>query len=227
MDDISNRTLALLLVTSIIVSLGFTLYSLNGITRDAVTGRVGSTGSGRVNLTVASSVSISLVNSAIDFGTGYVNSSKSTCNTNATLNAGANYNDTEGAADTANNCWSQTVGSVTPKGLQIENDGNVNVLLTMVGPDVHNFLNYSTSGSYPRNFSWRARDNQTACATGATLQSTYIVFNGSSQNVCSNFSYQPNANDELGIDVRLVIPVDIKPGTYSNSSIVFTAVAQN
>jgi hypothetical protein len=225
MDDISNRTLALLLVTSIIASLGFTLYGLNGMTKNPVTGRA-SSGSGRVNLTVASSVSITLTSSAIDFGTGYVNSSSSSkCGTNATLNAGQTYNDTENVVNT---CWVQTIGTAQPTSLKIENDGNVNVQLSVVGPAEAQFFN-SYGGSYPYNLTWRARASEAgSCVTGAvSFQQAYTNFGGTSKAVCSNMTYQPGTSDELAIDVKLTIPANIVPGAYSNSTIIFTAVQQS
>jgi hypothetical protein len=219
---LSNRFLALIVIMAIALS-GFSTFTLlnklSQLPAQEITGKAGSSGIGRVNFTVASSVSITLTNNAIDFGTGYVNSSK--CATNATLNAGQSYNDSDGPINT---CWIQTVGSAQPTSFLIENDGNVNIILKVTGPDQRNFLNYT--GSYPNNLTWRARNSEPgACAGGTgTFQQLYTSFNGVQKDACTNMTYQPSGNDELAIDIQLIIPSDIKPGEYKNSSIEFTAV---
>jgi hypothetical protein len=212
MDDISNRTLALLLVTAIVVSLGFTVYSLNNLGAGA-TGRA-TTQQGNVTLNVESSVSIILRADNINFGTGYVNGS---CNfpiatNNATLTAGLTHTN-------LNNCW--TNRTAQPTSLRLENDGNRNASITIRGPNARQFFgNYA--GSNPYNFTFRSRDSETgSCNSG--LQATYMSFQAAPTTVCSRLLFDPSSSDELAIDIQVVIPSDIPPGTYQNSTIEFTA----
>ncbi len=215
MNDMSNKALAFILVASIVITLGFTVFTLNELSAQRITG-FASSGQGRVNFTVQSSVSIVLTNSIIDFGSGYVNSSK--CGTNATLFAGATYNDTEN-----NDCWVDTANAA-PVSFNIQNDGNRNIQLQVIGPDQRAFLNYS--GSSPNNLTWRARNNETtSCVAGATFQTAYTDFGGALKTVCSNMTYQPSSQDEVAVDIQVVIPVDILPGLRTNSTVDFQASA--
>jgi hypothetical protein len=177
-----------------------------------------------VNFTVQSSISIVLTNSVIDFGTGYVNSSKAVCNTNATLNAGPTYNDTEN-----NDCW--TDQTAVPVSFNVQNDGNVNVDLKVIGPDQRAFLNYTKS--QPNNLTWKARNNESnTCigTAGAGLTAgalTWQDFGGTLKSICTNMTYQPSTQDEIAVDIKLIIPVDINPGLRTNSSIEFQAIQAN
>ncbi len=217
--EISNKLLALLVVVAMGLSAvsTFTLLSRLSIiqAQEPFTGKATSQ-QGTVNFTVQSSVSIVLTNSIVDFGSGFVNTSK--CGTNATLFAGATYNDTEN-----NDCWVDTVNAA-PVSFNIQNDGNRNVQLQVIGPDQRAFLNYS--GSYPNNLTWRARNNEsTSCVGGATFQTAYTDFGGALKTVCSNMTFQPNNQDEIAVDIQIVIPADITPGKRENSTVDFQASA--
>ncbi|MCF7799319.1 hypothetical protein K9M74_05445, partial [Candidatus Woesearchaeota archaeon] len=66
--DISNKTLGLLLVAAIVVSVGGTLMSLNQLESVSPTG-FATTGSGTVDLDIGSYVAIVVDDTAINFGT--------------------------------------------------------------------------------------------------------------------------------------------------------------
>ena len=218
MDNISNRTLAILLVTAIVVSLGATVTTLNRLS-SGPTGKA-NYDMGEVQLEVSDTVSIILLNDTIDFGSGYVNDS---CGgggaTYAVLNAGATYNDTDG-----DDCWT---ASETPTSIHIENDGNLNVTLKVYGPTNLSF--FTTGGapygeSNPYGIEFRARDYEAgSCdtSTGGTFQQTWLNFGGQNQTICDDF--QHSSTDELAIDVRVVIPSDLGSGVYQNNTIEFTA----
>lgn len=220
MDDISNRTLALMLLAAIVVSLGATVYTLNYFNQvDGVTGRAASARSGNVTLTVETAESFVLRVSTIDLGAGFVNTSKPECIDNATLFAAQQYNDTNG-----DNCWTSLNGlSEAPKGFQIENDGNVNLSLYVQGPNSTRF--FRKSGVAPpaqANLSWKGRSNETgSCASG--LSSTWKDFQLHTQLVCDDLLYFPTSTDTLGVDVKVVIPPSgLAAGLYENASITFT-----
>ena len=231
MDDISNRTLALLLVTAIVVSLGATVYTLNVMSGVRLpTGRAGSE-AGEVNLTVESAISILLWNNTIDFGYGFVNTSSpkdtQTCAGYANLSirwaSGANtYYD-------ENDCWTSfTAGHPTTPThpFTIENEGNQNVTLTVLGPLPISFFNddvdLTNASNYNLSFAGENMELD-ACSTGLTT--AWTTFNGTQQDVCGNsrYSYISGA-DDLAVNIKVLIPATgLDPGEYKNSSITFTA----
>ncbi len=220
MDDISNRTLALMLLAAIVVSLGATVYTLNYFNQvSGVTGRAASPKSGNVTLTVETAESFQLKISAIDFGAGFVNTSVAACTDNATLFAAQQYNDTNG-----DNCWTSLNGlNEVPKGFQLENDGNVNLSIYVQGPNSTRF--FRKNGVAPpaqANLSWKGRSNETgSCASGLT--STWKDFQLHTQLVCDDFLYYPTNTDSIGVDVKVVIPPSgLSAGLYENASITFT-----
>ena len=215
MNDISNRTLAILLITAIVVSLGASVYTINvlpGLT--GITGRA-STGSGNVTLAVSTTVSIVMNADEVDFGSGYVNTSKAGCADNATLRAGATYADSGGG-----DCWT---ASETPGPLVVENDGNRNITLTVTGPVVAAFFS-SYPGSYEYNFSWQMRNNESGSCDEITAGAdSYQPFDGTAQSICTNMDFEPSSSDEIAVDIEVKIPADLDPGTYENATITFTA----
>ncbi|MCM2325710.1 MAG: hypothetical protein NDI94_04550 [Candidatus Woesearchaeota archaeon] len=223
MDDISNRTLALLLLAAIVVSLGATVYTLNTLNNvGGFTGRAASPKYGNVTLTVVSAESFRLEVANINFGSGFVNTTDPKCqgtNSNATLFAGATYNDTNG-----DNCWvSLTSLPQVPVGFEIVNDGNVNLTISVTGPNSSNFFPGST-GTF-RNLSWKARNNESSACTSGLASSIWKDFQNHSQTVCSKLSYYPESQDSIGIDVKVVIPATGVPaGLYEDAQIKFTGV---
>jgi hypothetical protein len=171
---------------------------------------------GNVSIEVTSIVSIVLRQSAVDFGSGYVNGScrYPDATTNATLTAGEVY-------ENLNGCW--TDYSAGPTSLRLENDGNRNVMVMVQGPSEQHFFE-GYSGINPYNLTWRARDSEIepgSCI--GTLQGDFIPFRGV-QTVCSNLGYDPSTQDEISIDIMVVIPADLSSGVYENSTIEFTAL---
>jgi hypothetical protein len=214
MADISNRTLALLLISAIVVSLGITIYSLNMLTTGKITGRA-TTQPGNVTVTIQDATSIWLYKSIVDFGVGYVNTSKAACATNATLNASYQYRDSEGS-----DCWTDNTKS--PTGMAVENDGNRNVTLQIEGPPPATF--FQGAGAPVANISWKARNNESnSCNTG--LQSTYISFDGTLQTACSKLLFTPSNQDDIAIDIQVIVPAGLAPAVYTNSTIELTAAA--
>ncbi len=215
---ISNKALAVLVVAAIVVSVFSTLLTLDSLTKfrqladEQVTGRL-TTGDGQVNFSVSNTASILMNNAIIDFGSGYVNATKCT---NATLTV----NDT-GFSDPGD-CWVATPNSAdTP--ILFENDGNVNATLTVTGENGVTFFN-SYSGSYPYNITWTARNNETLACTewSGTASSAWNNFTGGADSICDNFRFLPENQDELAVDIRITVPVDLPPGQYQDSDVTFT-----
>ncbi|MCX6709770.1 MAG: hypothetical protein NTV63_02325, partial [Candidatus Woesearchaeota archaeon] len=120
MDDISNNTLATLLVIAIIVSIGGTLISINKLSGMGAPGLTGFATTGKVNLTVQTTSGIS-VTQEIDFGTGYAN-----VGTNCTMES--NLSDGSRAdADCLGTNWPSAIVDATKRHIMINNTGNQNI----------------------------------------------------------------------------------------------------
>ena len=231
MDDISNRTLALLLVTAIVVSLGATVYTLNTMSGVRLpTGRAGSE-AGEVNLTVENAISILLWNSTIDFGKGHVNQTgpkvalcANFANLSITWNGGSpDYTDTND-----DDCWNSVdVGQPTQPThpFTIENEGNQNVTLSVLGPTPADFFNNQPVGYY--ELMWQGENMEAdACSVAGDFETTWTNFSGVSQDICANNRYGfVSGADDLAVNIAVMIPVlGLTPGTeFKNSSITFTA----
>ncbi len=227
----SNKTLTFLVILAMSVSLISTLYLIYTIqiifsNPSYLTGKAPS-GTGEINLTTESVISIELYNNSIDFGSGFVNTTKCT---NATLSisydGGLNtYNDSNG-----NDCWRGTTGADVPAPLnmfKIVNTGTQNVTLTVRGPKPIDFftgINPPTASPDLYNLSWQGENIDNGCTTG--LVTAWMFFNGTYQIICPNFGlgYIPT-NNEVAINVKVQIPGSgVDTGReYSNDSIEFTA----
>ena len=117
-DDISNKSLALLLAFAIVISLFgvlVTTLSLNKLNHFGITGLAA--GSGYVNLTVGGLTACSVVTN-VSFGSG---------NPTTTLILSV-ANDSGANVSGFNNC-SDSTPSPCYKGMQINNTGNVNIIV--------------------------------------------------------------------------------------------------
>ncbi len=185
------------------------------------------TASGEVNLTVQSVISIKLNSDVIDFGSGFINTSKCT---NATLSirhgGGLNtYNDSDG-----NDCWRSTTGADVPgpsNPFEIENDGDDNVTLTITGPHPYDFftgVNPPTTDPALYNISWQGENIDNGCTSG--LVTSWTAFNGTTHIVCDNNRLGfISTDDEVAVNIKVQIPASgIDTGReYQNDSIIFTA----
>jgi hypothetical protein len=223
MVDISNRTLALLLLAAIVVSLGLTVYTINTLNNvGGVSGMVASPRYGNVTLTITSAESFRLEVATVNFGSGFVNTTDSKCqgtNSNATLFAGATYNDTNG-----DNCWVSLITTPpSPVGFEIVNDGNVNLTISVTGPNSSLFFPGATNPL--TNLSWIARNNESSSCTSGLSSTKWKDFQNHSQTICSKLSYFPESSDSIGIDVKVVIPATGVPtGLYEDAQIKFTGI---
>ena len=237
MDDISNRTLALLLVTAIVVSLGTTVYTLNVMSGVRLpTGRAGSE-LGEVNLSVESAISILLWNSTIDFGVGFVNTTgvkAPLCTNWANLSIRWAGGPTAGTyADTGgSDCWNSFISGQPTEPTHpftIENEGNQNVTLFITGPTPLDFFNNEAGLTEPAyyNLSWQGENMEAnACSVAGDFETGWTTFSGAQQTVCANERYGFVAGaDDLAINIAVQIPTSgLSVGTeYKNSSITILA----
>ena len=227
----SNKSLALLVILAMSLSLFSTLSLINSIQKFfprpvELTGKA-PTALGEVNLTVQQLVSIILWNNTIDFGAGTVNNTQP-CN-NATVSIEWAGGPTGSYSD-PNDCWINSTGgqpSQPSYPFTIENDGNENVTLTITGPTPTDFFTASgppAVGPEFYNLSWAGENMDNGCTSG--LITAWTSFNGSEQTICDNnyFGFVAG-DDDLAVNIRVQIPAQgiDKNQEYKNDSIVFTA----
>jgi hypothetical protein len=169
-------------IAVIIVSLFFIGTELTGSV-------VSENGTGVLNVTVSSLVSLNFTTASLDFGSGGVDDGED----GATLNS-------EGSVLLGT--WSATSGE-----LVLENIGNVNVSLTLATNEtVDNFIG-GTSPTIKAKTS-DSSGNTGACS-GATevFDGSYAEINQTTQTACSIFAYDTSMN-EIDINIELYIPND-------------------
>ncbi len=224
MEDISNRTLATLLIAAIVISLGGTVISLNRLSRittpaQQITGMAQTSG-GQVNLTVQSSLSIVLTANSIDFGTGWINGSNPAC---VGATGGANLS-TEGTGSNTNSCWINDSGIIGQapnpvfNDFIIENDGTINATVMLSGQ-----TNITTLGNrapdYTR-YAWKL-DSTTLSNCHRTPAAGWYEF-ASNSTICQNLPWE-DANDHLVVDVWVRFPANQTAGGYGDNTVLFQA----
>jgi len=213
MNEISNRTLVFLITIAIFFSLFGTVTVLNKLGVDAVpliTGAQTATQQAQVNVTVAASTSIVLRNGAnVTFGNGSA--------------AGGVALSTLGGTDNPNTFFDPGSNSDADD-FVVENDGNVDVNLTINGSSAADFITSGTSPAYNwsgTNFS-SVETTDNGCIDGnlTTTQTPFGVEGNDS--ICQNFTFR-DADDRLNVTINLFLPGDTEPSTYTDSNIFFMA----
>jgi len=190
MKEISNQTLAVLLVVAIVASAGQTWFLMSGNSNMVATGAA--TGIAKLNVTPV--VAISLPVSSVDFGA---------------LFQGASMNTTSGS----------------PAPLQVQNDGGVNVNVS-IARDVSSSALFSGTGGGDNtaSFQFKVADGVEPISFN-TAQSTTNWTNvpGTSglSNVIVGLKYQ-DIDDVAQVHLLVNVPSDESPGSKSET-LVFTA----
>ncbi|MBU0535656.1 MAG: hypothetical protein KKE20_01725 [Nanoarchaeota archaeon] len=219
MSEISNKTLAILLVAAIVVSLGGTMISLgkiSGLRMMSVTGFAESE-LANVSVRITTQASINWTTNSTDFGSGYVVSGCTHCHMNTS---------TSGIGSEDATCCS--AGLTGPDSyLVLENNGNQNVSLTFdFDKDAAAFIG-GTNPVFQINIS---EGEPTSCvdvsgAPGsglvATWNNTFANVPTATDSVCGIF--QPEqGHDQLNVTVAISIPENAIKGSLSS---VVTATA--
>ena len=194
MDEISNKTLAILLIGAIVISLGGTLISLNrlaGIKIPMITGLYGEPHEAIVQLDITSVVQVNFTTDTINWGSGTVVVGKDFCVLNS-------YDSSIGA-----NC-----STFTPQtaGLVLENIGNKNVTLNItMQKNAADFI-------HPTNAvcQWNVSNLETGSCPGmARTPSSWQTCSATPTVVCNstgNGFLADDGADTLKFDVRVQIP---------------------
>ncbi len=197
-SEISNKTLAVLLSISIVISLGGLVVYMTG--ENQITGSaISPTALARINITAKASINWTV--NSVDWGTGAVNTSYEYCQLN-----------TEGLNNPAN-CTNFT--TVT-EGLRLINDGNRKVEVNLSS----NASGAQFIGGTNPLFQWKLANNESnscgspstgnACSVNASalqFQGAYYDVNTSSTLICPCFNPQ-NPNDLLNVELQVRVPSD-------------------
>lgn len=192
--EITNKTLGMLLIAAIVVSLGGTFVSLNKLDGVSTTGYATNNQTGTVSLTVGSSLSIIVTDGTIDFGTCSPQASDITLISENVAGAGDNTN-----------CQ----GGTFPDRLVIENDGNKDANVTV--RTTHNGTTMFDTSTGGLAYKILNETGQEGC-DGVQVQNTYLNFtitNGTDPLYknpgCSNLSFV-DGNDAIAMFAQVVLP---------------------
>ena len=196
--DLSNKSLALLLVAAIIISLGGTMISLNKLNEMGVTGLV----PGQVTLAITSNMSCN-VDTNVSFGSAGQPASKITLSTNKD-NTGNNFSD----------CSSP---SALCKGIQINNTGNVNIKVNfssnvdgaslLGGSHIAGDFNYTAI-----NGTAETVPTESGCVGTGTAMTGWAAVPTTNTSICTNLSYT-DTNDMVSLEFNVSIDQNTPPGT--------------
>ncbi|MBW3003357.1 hypothetical protein KY337_02250 [Candidatus Woesearchaeota archaeon] len=201
MEDISNKTLALLLGVAIVVSL-VGIFTAESGTLTVLTGR-GTTETSNVTFTTESETNIK-VDGNITFGSGRVDLGQ----TFAILDSGD--------GSTTNGNWSFSAHNIS-----ITNEGTVNVSVSVQSDKTP--ATFIGGGTNPE-FAWKAIEAEANACVG-DLNDTYTDhnFTTSATTFCTNLASVGTAN-QLDMPVRLTVPEDATTGD-KNAQLTFTATS--
>jgi hypothetical protein len=215
MNNISNRTLVLLVVIAIFFSLFGTVSVLDRLGINAfniITGAQTSSQRAEVNVTVAGGNSIILRNGGnVSFGNGSVFGTGAYLSTNTSFANPNTFLDPGSDADADD--------------ITIENDGNVDVNITINGSKATDFITTGTSPLYnfsAFNMSSVGAGPEDGCRGGRRNTSQIAFGIGSAKSICQNFTFA-DANDTINLTIWLFVPSDTEPNVYQDTNIVFTS----
>ncbi len=247
MQDISNRTLAMLLVVAILVSLGSSFYAINKIGRMPFGGppisglAVLTDENATISLTVASLTAVNFTTYTIAWGSGAVDAGNDACWIDSKGLTGTSQTQYDNVFGTSSGICSTDGFDSQTGGLILENIGNSNVSLNVsCGKTAASFLG-GTEPFYVYNVS-EGSDSSEVCSRdddlnwfytnnsmemiGRYLNCTAINATYGGVSVCNatqgGFSYEDHM-DQLRFDFAVRIPSDANPGAASDT---FTAIIE-
>ena len=224
MDDVSNKTVVMLLIATVVVSLGGAYVSLNavnnklsGIGLSPITGLATTVPNGTATLIVSLVSSIQFSDAAVDFGTGSINTTLGNCTLSTTSANSGGCVDFDAQAN----------------GFTIENDGNTNLSITLVSDKTSaNFIadgaglflwnvSVSEAGSCVNATGDRlavepntTTNNGCGGDTDNTCGAIYEAVSTTTKNICPSLLFD-DSSDALDIDINITIPVTSPSGSKS------------
>jgi len=241
MEEISNKSLAILLVVAIVVSMGGTFITLKRTQElpQVFTPTGAATTSseiGTTNVTIQENAEVTFTVSNINFGAGYVNASFTNCNMTSNTKDGAKH---------YQGCVGFTEGATTADGelntsLVLENTGNRNLSINLnASVDADSFIGGGASGNPSPLFQWKLKpasddpnragdgdDTVASCNNAWKDTSAYTNVNTTSIGTCvcgdcstTHYFDPANDRDEVFIDFYVRIPADAVKSAGSTATI--------
>jgi hypothetical protein len=206
MDEISNRTLAILLVAAIVISLGGTLISLNQLDRlkaISITGmQTKNTTLGNVSLEVQDLTWVNFSIWQCDFGMGFVKASA--CKMNS-----SGYENTTGCSPSWAPCSSA---------LEIKNVGTNNVTLNISWFNSSEFITGTGDELWYKMLNGTNGTGASHGCQGTLTNTSWTLVSTEDYDhqVCDDFNYLESKGQYVHMHVQVVIPQDAEDGFKSN-----------
>ena len=214
MGEISNKTLAALLVVAIVVSIAGTMVSIQRLSKLGVSG-FATSGTGIANLTISSSRSITVYNN-IDFGAGYADDG-----TTCTMESNATAPETNCNGDpSAAIGWDDR--PLSTQYFIINNSGNINTNVTFnASQDATEWI-----GNYPGVGAWLGghEDSNAPGACGNLATDYQVLSTGEPKYLCNGTGLNwVDGSDTILAAVKVAIPSDVPPGSNKQVTVTFYA----
>ena len=206
--ELTNQTLAIFLVTAIVVSVLGTIISSDELGVKLATGYV-PYGNASAHVQVTTTTSISFVVSSLDWGTGSVNSTSSDQNCTLITNVTNNLTDCNGFNT-----------GVNP--LILQNDGNTNVSVVLrSNATAQQFIGADAVAGGPQ-FMWNISNNETgSCVTPNASLATFTSVSTTDTQICDVLD-AIDTKDSMKINIKLNLPFTTPQG---DKTAVLTATA--
>ena len=218
MVEISNKTLLVLALIAIIISLGGTWISLSKLQLSGITGRSPTPiTQGTAQLIIQAQAIVNVTQPTINWANVAVSQGNDTCIINSET----------GTSDRCSTC-SGTPCSVANSGFTFANIGNVciNVSVT-AGKTAANFIGGTLAGG--PLYKWKSRNLTTIGGYAINIKDTYSATSTSATLAYYNMSptnYSAGQNESAYLDLNITIPRDAPKGSKTDT-ITFTAVETN
>ena len=198
MGDISNKSLAALLVVAIVVSVAGTwLVVNNGPGLAKLTGGVADTGT--ASMTISTTASIMFEDDAVAFGAVGVDVGQTTCTLDTSV----------GGAD-GTGCKAGFTAETD--GFTIQNDGNKDLIVDLnVSNNAAGFF-----GGTGAVYQYKGNEVEVGSCATPSYSGGYTDVNTSNPQICDNLDYT-DASDEIHFDVKVVVPYDATAGAKSST----------
>jgi hypothetical protein len=219
--DVSNKTLAVLLVLAIIVAVGGTIISLDRFGKLGITGMPvvnASESTGSTSVSIAANAQITLRVETVAFGSWRINGSTSTKNCtltsriNGTTNAGNTFSP---FAFLASSDCINVSNNDAPDAFELENTGSETFLNITMNASTNHTAFISGEASDLRRY--RIIEEVNACNDGSsTGNETTGTIDNVTTYICNNFNVS-DTQDAIAIQVNLTLPSTTPAGTYSDT----------
>lgn len=217
MTDITNKTLSFFLIAAIVVSVSGALITMSAFP-GGITG-FATTGTGKTNFSVNSSLSITISQSLIPFGIGYVNDS-----TPALACSMGTNNSPPNRAYTSGCIGFNT--TVHTSNITLLNDGNV--LANVSVRFEKNATTFIGGTLATESLKYEVKDMESgSCGTfrnGSSfkeVEDTYDTAAGRAR-ICNGLLATPDTTDSIQLGIWVIIPKDATTGSHENT-LTFTA----